>query len=225
MSDRTERRKDGRVGGSATVEQVGLLAIVCLALGGALFLLPGSLGPDAGRGLATRIANRIACGPLEPGPCRRNPAVEAYGRSVAAALRAFAPTDLVRSDGEGRSLLPVDYRRCRIPSCAEADPGRPDLALTLSNRRTTLFTEASRYGGTTDLTWWAWRPGLGWEAYRRSIGPEESAAVRGTPVRLSDSPVLVPLEALDGRNHARFGPGERPPWQWTVPSDHRSRVP
>ena len=211
--------------GSATAEQLGLVLIVCLALGGALFLLPGSLGPDAGRGLATRIANRIACGPLEPGPCRRHPAVEAYGATVAAALRAFVPGDLIRSDGEGRRLLPVDYRRCRIPTCAVADPTRPKLDLTVSNRRTTVFTEASRSGGSLNLTWWAWRPGLGWEAYRRSIGPGESVAVRGTPVRLSDSPLLVPLEALDGRNHARFGPGERPPWQWTVPSDHGSRVP
>lgn len=216
---------NGSTAGSATAEQVGLLLLVCLAVGGALFALPGSLGHDTGRGLATRIANRIACGPLEPGPCRRHPAVEAYGPSIAAALRAFAPVDLVRTDGQGRSLLPVDYRRCRIPSCAEVDPARPRLDLTLSNRRTTLFTEASRSGGMADLTWWAWRPGIGWEAARRTIGSSELAAVRGTPVRRSDSPLLVPLEALDGRNHARFGPGERPPWQWTVPSDHGSRVP
>lgn len=225
MRDRPDQREGRRTGGSATVEQVGLLLIVCLALGGALFLLPGSLGPDAGRGLATRIANRIACGPLEPGPCRRHPAVEAYGPSVAAALRAFAPTDLIRSDREGRNLVPVDYRRCRVPSCAVVDPARPQLDLTLSNRRTTLFTEASRSAGDLNLTWWAWRPGLGWEAYRRSVGPAASASVRETPVRLSDSPLLVPLEALDGRNHARFGPGERPPWQWSTPSDHGSRVP
>ena len=211
--------------GSATAEQIGLLLLVCLAFGGSLFLLPGSLGPDVGRGLATRIANRISCGPLEPGPCRRHPAVEAYGPSVAAALRAFAPTDLIQSDGEGRSLLPVDYRRCRIPSCAEVDPSRPELDLTMSNRRTTLFTEALRSGGGVGLTWWAWRPGIGWEATRRSVGPVEADAARGTPVRLSDSPLLVPLEALDGRNHTRFGPGERPPWQWTVPSSHDSRVP
>ena len=211
--------------GSATAEQVGLVLIVCLALGGALFLLPGSLGPDAGRGLATRIANRIACGPLEPGPCRRHPAVEAYGATVAAALRAFVPGDLIRSDGEGRRLLPVDYRRCRIPSCAEVDPTRPELDLTLANRRTTLFTEVSRTGGAVDLAWWSWRPGLGWEVARRTVGPGELESARGTPVRLKDSPLLVPLEALDGRNHTRFGPGERPPWQWTVPSSHDSRVP
>ncbi len=198
--------------------------IVCLALVGALFLLPGSLGPEAGRGLATRIANRIACGPLEPGPCRQHPAVGAYGPSVAAALRAFAPTDLIRSDGEGRSLLPVDFRRCRIPSCATVDPSRPELDLTFSNRRTTLFTEASRSGGTVNLTWWGWRPGIGWEATRITAGPEELSAVKKTPVRRSDSPLLVPLEALDGRNHARFGPDERPPWQWTVPSNHDSRT-
>jgi len=210
--------------GSATAEQAGLVALVALAVtAGGLYLSTGP-GPDA-RGLATRLANRIACGPLEPGPCRRHPAIEAYGPGVAAALRAFAPGDLVRRDGMGRSLLPVDYRRCRIPSCAVADPGRPALDLTLSNRRTTLFTEVSRSGGGTTLAWWSWRPGLGWEVARRAVGQEELGSVRGTPVRLMDSPLLVPLEALDGRNHTRFGPGERPPWQWTVPSSHDSRVP
>jgi hypothetical protein len=211
--------------GSATTEQAGLVLLIGLVFGGALLMLPGALGPDTGRGLATRIANRIACGPLEPGPCRRHPAVEAYGRPVAAALRAFAPEALVRVDRLGRSLLPVDFRRCRIPSCAEVDPSRPEHDLTRSNRRTTLFTEATRSGGMLHATWWAWRPGIGWEASRRSVGPDEVAGVADTPVRLSDSPLLVPLEALDGRNHARFGPDERPPWQWTVPSDHASRMP
>ena len=215
----------GRQLGSATVEQTGLIALTALVMAASALFVSGHLDPATGRGLVTRIANRIACGPLEPGPCRRHPVVEAYGPSVAAALRAFAPADLIRSDGEGRSLLPVDYRRCRIPSCAVVDPSRPELDLTLSNRRTTLFTEASRSGGLLNLTWWSWRPGLGWEATRRSVGSAEVAAVRDTPVRLSDSPLLVPLEALDGRNHTRFGPGERPPWQWTVPSDHGSRVP
>jgi len=210
--------------GSATAEQAGLIALVALAITAGGLFLSGAAGPDAGRGLVTRITNRIACGPLEPGPCRRHPAVDAYGPSVAAALRAFAPGDLVRRDAIGRGLLPVDFRRCRIPSCALVDPGRPDLDLTLSNRRTTLFTEASRSGGMLNLTWWSWRPGIGWEASRRSVGSGEVKAVRGTPLRLSDSPLLVPLEALDGRNHTRFGPDERPPWQWTVPSNHDSRV-
>ena len=210
--------------GSATVEQTGLLALLGLAMAAAVLLIAGGLGPETGRGLATRIANRIACGPLEPGPCRRHPAVAAYGPSIAAALRAFAPSDLIRQDGTGRNLLPVDYRRCRITSCAEVDPGRSEFDLTLSNRRTTLFTEASRSEGLLNLTWWAWRPGIGWEATRRSVGSAEAEAVRGTPVLLSDSPRLVPLEALDGRNHTRFGPDEHPPWQWTVPSNHDSRT-
>ena len=214
----------GGESGSATVEQAGLLALLGLAFATVLLFIASGLGPETGRGLATRIANRIACGPLEPGPCRRHPAVDAYGPTVAAALRAYAPSDLVRQDGVGRSLLPVDYRRCRIPSCAEVDPARPEFDLTLSNRRTTLFTEASRSGGKLNLTWWGWRPGIGWDASRRSVGTAEAEAVRGTPVRLSDSPRLVPLEALDGRNHTRFGPDERPPWQWTVPSNHDSRT-
>ncbi len=214
----------GGESGSATVEQAGLLALLGLAFATVLLFIASGLGPETGRGLATRIANRIACGPLEPGPCRRHPAVDAYGPTVAAALRAFAPSNLVRQDGFGRSLLPVDYRRCRIPSCAEVDPARPEFDLTLSNRRTTLFTEASRSGGKLNLTWWGWRPGIGWDASRRSVGTAEAEAVLGTPVRLSDSPLLVPLEALDGRNHTRFGPDERPPWQWTVPSNHDSRT-
>jgi hypothetical protein len=28
---------------------------------------------------------------------------------------------------------------------------------------------------------------------------------------------LVPLETLPGRDHYRFPPLERPPWQWSLP--------
>ena len=65
-------------------------------------------------------------------------------------------------------------------------------------------------------------PRLGWEAIRRTVGPAEIEAASGTRVLLSDTPMLVPLETLDGRNHFRFPAAEQPPWQWRVGLDpHR----
>jgi hypothetical protein len=37
-----------------------------------------------------------------------------------------------------------------------------------------------------------------------------------TPLLETDSPRLVPLETLPGRNHYPFPPSEEPPWRWQV---------
>lgn len=209
--------------GSASVEQAGLIFLICLALTAGLILVAGQAGSDIGRGVGVRIANRIACGPVGPGACRSHPAIEAYGERVAKAIQALAPGPMVLTDGSGRTLLPVDFRYCRQSSCAEVDPGRPDLELTASNRRTTWFTEVSSSKAGHLVTWWGWWPGIGWRAIRRTIGDGELDAHAGVRVTLKDGPRLVPLEALDGRNHREFRGIERPPWQWSVGSDHGAR--
>ncbi len=111
-------------------------------------------------------------------------------------------------------LVPVDFRYCRSSSCAvPAGDGR----LTTANRRLTLFTEVSPLGeGSWRVTYWSYRPTIGWEATRRVAGPAEIEAAAGTRLSLEDSPRLVPLEILPGRNHYDFPRREIPPWRWKV---------
>jgi hypothetical protein len=214
-------------GGSATVEQTALmlLTVAILSLATGFFLLSDERGP--GRGIGTRIADRIACGPRTPDACRHHPAVEAYGWPVARALRQLAPWPMARPGPDGTPLVPVDFRYCRRQSCAVPLPGERGLRLTTSNRRITYFTEVRdrrRPGGRVELVWWLYRPGLGWESLHRTVGPEEIEAASGTRVLLSDTPMLVPLETLDGRNHILFPSAEQPPWQWQTGSIHTGRI-
>lgn len=213
--------------GSATVEQTGLMLVLAaaFALALAFAMLPGGAGP--GGGLGSRIAERIACGPRAPDACRHHPAVEAYGWPVARVLRELAPLPMARPGPDGIPLVPVDFRYCRRAGCAVPQPGGRALHLTTSNRRVTVFTEFKDRrpsGGGIDLTWWLYRPTIGWEALRRTVGPAEIEAASGTRVLLRDTPMLVPLETLDGRNHAVFPAAEQPPWQWRVDSIHGPRA-
>jgi hypothetical protein len=212
--------------GSATVEQVGLILLVAAVFAVVIGLRAVSDDASTGAGLGERIANRIACGPREPGSCRSHPAVEAYGWPVARVLRALAPLPASLPGPDGRGLVPVDFRYCRSPGCAVARAGPQGDRLTASNRRLTLFTEVTdrrQADGTVELTYWHYRPGLGWQALRRTAGEAEIAAASGTRVLLSDTPMLVPLETLDGRNHYRFPVAERPPWQWRARAAYEGR--
>lgn len=172
-----------------------------------------------GEGLGVRIANRIACGPREPGVCRQHPSVSAYGWDLARLLRWLAPAPAARvGAGEG-PLVPVDFRYCQRASCAVP---RGDGRLTTANRRLTLFTEvrSASERGAFVLTYWSYRPTLGWERTVRVAGPAEIEAASGTRVLLKDSPRLVPLEILPGRNHYELPPGDEPPWRWKVRKVH-----
>ncbi len=220
-------RGPGSQSGSASVEQTGLVLLLAAAFAVALALglLTGEAGP--GRELGNRIAGRIACGPRAPDACRHHPAVEAYDWPLARVLRYLAPLPMARPGPDGVPLVPVDFRYCRRRSCAVPQPGERGSRLTTSNRRITAFTEVAdrrASGGGVDLTWWLYRPTIGWEALRRTAGPAEIEAASGTRVLLKDTPVLVPLETLDGRNHLRFPAGEQPPWQWRVGSKHGPRA-
>src|SRR5688572_31790819 len=106
-----------------------MLVAVLLLAGVAAF----AAGPpvEEGQELGTAITRKMRCAPRLPGPCWRDPLTEAYGRPLGGVARAFAPVP----EAVG-GLLPVDFRRCRIASCAL--PGtRPEL--TASNRRVTVF--------------------------------------------------------------------------------------
>lgn len=209
--------------GSASGEQAGLAALIALLLLAGVAAVVAEREIDAGRGLAASIATKLGCAPRLPDACRHHPLVPAYGWPLARLVRALAPAPAARPGPSGLPLVPVDFRRCRRPSCAVPLPGAAGLRLTASGRRTTAFTEVvdrRRSLGWVEVRYWLYRPGLGWERVARRAGPAEIAAASGVRVLLSDAPALVPLETLPGRNHYEFPLAERPPWQWGVSGRH-----
>jgi Flp pilus assembly pilin Flp len=202
--------------GAATVEHAGISLLVALLLVAAIAAV--AAGTDrSGAGLGATLGRKLRCGAVGPGPCWRDPLTEAYGRPLAGAVRALAPQPLARP-GAGGPLLPVDFRRCRSPSCAA--PGtRPGL--TASNRRVTAFVSVEdrrAVSGSAAITYWLYRPGLGWERVTRLATSADVAALASTPLLDDAVPTLVALETLDGRNQYEFGAGEEPPWRWRVES-------
>lgn len=201
--------------GSASVEQAGLVALVALLLLAAIATVAAGGEIEAGRGLAGTISKRLACAPRLPDDCRHHPLVPAYGWPLARLARALAPPPAALPGPSGLPLVPVDFRLCRRESCAVAAGSH----LTASRRRTTAFTEIvdrRRPDGWVELTYWLYRPGLGWERQVRRATQDDVEAAAGVPVLLQDDPALVPLETLPGRNHYDFPSSERPPWQWRI---------
>src|SRR4051794_3656107 len=144
---------------------IGVLIVVAVA---ALLASPPTRGE---RELGEMIGRRIACAPRYPVPCGRNPLALAYGFSVGKLVRYLAPNPAMKG-GE----LPVDFRYCRQPSCAA--PGF-ESGLTASRRRVTEFVsveDGRQSGGPVQITYWLYRPALGWERIVRTAGTEEIAA-------------------------------------------------
>jgi hypothetical protein len=203
--------------GSASVEQVGLAALLALALLASISAVAAGGDIDAGRALGGAIARRIACAPRLPDACRHHPLVPAYGWPLARLVRALAPAPAPSAAPDGLPLMPVDFRRCRRESCAVA--AGPHL--TASNRRTTAFTEVEdrrRTLGWVEVVYWLYRPSLGWQTVVRRATPTDVDAAAGTRVLLKDDPALVPLETLPGRDYYDFPAGEEPPWRWRIRS-------
>jgi hypothetical protein len=199
--------------GAASVEHVGLALLIALLMLGAVAALAVAPPGDSGRELGTSIARKLRCAPRLPGPCWRDPLTEAYGRPLAGLVRAMAPAPRAVA-----GLLPVDFRYCRRESCAIPGP-RPGL--TASNRRVTAFVsveDGRRGGGGVTVTYWEYRPALGWMKEVRSASSADVQATAATPLLETDVPRLVPLETLDGRDHYDFPAGEEPPWRWQVES-------
>jgi hypothetical protein len=207
--------------GAASVEQAGLVALIALLVIAAISALASGPPRQGGRALGATIARRIACAPRLPDACRHHPLVRAYGWPLARLIRALAPRPDARPGPAGLPLIPVDFRYCRRPSCAVPRPGRQGLHLTTSGRRVTAFVstrDLRRSRGYVELSYWLYRPSIGWEHLIRRATRADVVAADGTPVLLRDDPNLVPLETLPGRNHYAFPPGELPRWQWQVPS-------
>jgi hypothetical protein len=204
--------------GAASVEHVGLALLIALLMLGAVAAL--ATGPPIGKGreLGTSLARKLRCAPRLPGPCWRDPLTEAYGRPLAGLVRALAPRPRAVAAPSGAALVPVDFRYCRRESCAMPGP-RPGL--TASNRRVTAFVSVDDRrpaGGLVTVTYWEYRPGIGWVKDQVRASSADVASAAGTPLLETDVPRLVPLETLAGRNHYEFGAGEEPPWRWEVDS-------
>jgi hypothetical protein len=203
--------------GTASIEQAGLTALIALLLLTAISALAAGGEIDPHRGLAGTVARRLACAPRLPDACRHHPLVPAYGWPLARLARALAPFPVALPGPSGLPLVPVDFRRCRRESCAVAGGGR----LTASGRRSTAFTQLDdkrRALGWVELTYWLYRPSLGWERVVRCATQAQVEAASHVRVLLKDDPALVPLETLPGRDHYEFPPNEQPPWRWQIES-------
>lgn len=101
--------------GQATVEWIGLVLLATLLLLGLLAIAGGRL---PGGDLARAILARLVCAVKLDGSCGDDGAALAlaYGPELASAVREQAP-DLLYE--RGMVALPVDYRRCRAPSCSD----------------------------------------------------------------------------------------------------------
>ncbi|HEX8073574.1 MAG TPA: hypothetical protein VF545_01200 [Thermoleophilaceae bacterium] len=143
--------------GQATVEWIGLVLLVALALGGFAALAP----VFGGRTLAELVLRRIVC--TVRGDCRgareREYAelVAAYGPAGAALVRRHAPSIAYEP---GTYTLPVDWRQCRSHRCSDA-PDRAGLDVNRSKRGgypATAFTHLVRRGGETFIQYWLYYP-------------------------------------------------------------------
>lgn len=100
--------------GQGTVEYVGLLALVGLAL--AALVVAGVRVPGAG--LARGIGLRILCAAALAEHCGDEPVlIAAYGTEVGKLVREHVPSILYE---EGSRAVPVDFRRCRSTACGDA---------------------------------------------------------------------------------------------------------
>jgi hypothetical protein len=206
---------DDRERGSASVEQAGLVALIALLVVAGIAAIAADGEVEAGRGLAGAIGKKIVCAPRLPDACHHHPLVPAYGWPLARLARALAPPPLAKPGPSGLPLVPVDFRRCRRESCAVA--AGPHLSA--SGRRTTAFVQLDDRRaslGWVELTYWLYRPGLGWERVARRATEADVEAAGDTRLLQKDDPALVPLETLPGRDHYDFPAAERPPWQWSV---------
>src|SRR5215218_7930653 len=107
--------------GQGTVEWVGLVALVSLAM---LALVAAGVRVP-GASLALAVADRILCAASLASSCGDEPElVAAYGSEVGELVREHMPTLLFE---RGSRALPVDFRRCRSSECGDAaGEGRVD---------------------------------------------------------------------------------------------------
>jgi hypothetical protein len=134
------------------VEFVALLMLCCLTFG-ALFALKAGFD---GRSFGGFLVRHAVC--AVSGRCKADDRrlAAAYGERDAVTVRALAP-NLVYESGERQ--LPVDWRRCRRPPCAEApDDPTLDAHVTAAGGRATAFTHLVRRHGRLYVQYWLYYP-------------------------------------------------------------------
>jgi hypothetical protein len=100
--------------GQGTVEWVGTLLVVSLAMLG--LVAAGVRVPGAS--LARAVADRILCAASLADGCGDEPAlIAAYGAEVGRLVRRHMP---VLAFEEGSRAVPVDFRRCRRSECGDS---------------------------------------------------------------------------------------------------------
>jgi len=103
--------------GQGTVEWVGLVLLVSVAMLG--LVAAGARVPGAP--LARALADRILCAASLADGCGDEPAlIAAYGTDVGRLVRRFMP---VLAFEDGSRAVPVDFRRCRSSECGDASGG------------------------------------------------------------------------------------------------------
>jgi hypothetical protein len=141
-----------REDGQATVEWIGLMLLVAVALGALL-----AFGPHVdGRSYGGFLARAIVCavrGGCEDG---RGALVAAYGERDAELVRRFAP-NIVYEPGEKE--IPIDFRRCRTTKCGNAPTDRSlDVSRTNAGVPATVFTHVVHAGRATFIQYWFYYP-------------------------------------------------------------------
>lgn len=117
-------------GGQASVEWVGLVCALALALGALLAAGVRLPGADLARSLADRILCAASlggdCGGASASGGADSPLAAAYGPELAGLVAAGAPRI---SYEQGMVALPVDFRGCRETACSDgAAEGRVDTS-------------------------------------------------------------------------------------------------
>lgn len=102
--------------GQATVEWIGIIGVVTLAM--ASLMAVGVRVP--GTGLARALASRMLCAVAMADGCGDEPTLIAtYGDEVGRLARRHMPTLMLE---RGSRALPVDFRRCRSVECGDGTP-------------------------------------------------------------------------------------------------------
>jgi hypothetical protein len=168
--------------GQASLEWIGVVLLVSLALGALVAVSPRL----DGRSIGGFLAHHVVCASTGSCHAAERALERAYGEDMAATVRDLAP-NLVYEPGERE--LPVDWRECRRPRCANApDDLSLDTHVTEARARATAFTHVIRRGGRLYLQYWLYYPDSNtafagsdrlWE--RSWILPRVRDLVAGTP--------------------------------------------
>jgi hypothetical protein len=139
--------------GQASVEWIGLLLLVSVALVSAIAFVPAV----DGRPLGAAIARALVCAVKRDCHAQGEALRKAYGERDAGIVRTQAPNIVYEP---GTFTLPVDYRRCRSHRCSDAPDDR-DLDVHRATRggaQATAFTHVVHRGGKTYIQYWLYYP-------------------------------------------------------------------